>query len=1035
MKWYVKILEEMESRSNDYGGRSRGKERKFDHPKLFNENRLEENRPNGYTASQDLEDFSNKPGSSRVFSRSSRFNKSELADVTAKVKQINLEDLRISKLLRKLRSETDENVVIEVCSKLRMVIMDPANSNYIYKSFDLLVEDLLYIMDHCPKNQIHLISEIFGMMGFVIRSDFQIYKSRICKTYKAVKYLKIPMMNALEKTLKMDELTLDLKDQISRLMELLRDFLEGSGSADTFMAITSVILVIAKNYPKHFHNHFQNIVDIVVGWHLETEQTQEVKQHCSIVLQHFKTFFENDMQFTLDLFGQLLEDIDNYSEKIESIENAKDFGSHLCVCNTIFKCLFSTPEYLWQQVGDKLHHENIQKILGIAQTSLEFCKNEEILLPVNEFLLIYLDCCPDIECQMENIISMISQQFKWLDVYSDYQISSFLALLAKFIEIFKSKLPLEFLWELMNSDSFLVTQIRYHNNNLILSGLIKVYHEIFNIKNVPLLQEAYKNVLIDIGLCLKAMKPLDTIKWDFESESTAQKSEEQAKFSINFNLIVLSRIATTQNSIIAMYALQPSLLELLAFNLKIYESELWDDYEPIRIGILKLFIAHCQKNHNFVSSSSLFITKTNSTSSWSTEPSSSSQHFKYILEFIEKYLKINKNLELIVDWFNNLIQQTVQYHDLLKNNQSFNSIIKSLNLLSAKSEKSEILKCATCLDSLMDFETLHHEVLTSIAEICCVHICSVWQEVRNRYSLIFSKLPLQYCLEQANYATGINKETSERIYELEHWHLAKQTVGGDLKSQCFKEFIDLVANSKDPVNLEEICLKAFESCWYLDRGDAADYCKFAMRDIRNLISWIQWEAAQFCVNNKLRTPLGKPHETFVKIETIIREHAKILALKDQDTVNGYEAVMSNQKNSRILLGFMEALEKAIYNASDGNAFGIPAPEKPARTFFRLNTQTCNEWFSRNRTAVDLIALHNMELEMVIRYSESVLKDLVVNGKTEERLFDHILMSLVWALLRNYESDALIGLYNWIRKVTGKKYLWIKMAADQADGRR
>lgn len=132
---------------------------------------------------------------------------------------------------------------------------------------------------------------------------------------------------------------------------------------------------------------------------------------------------------------------------------------------------------------------------------------------------------------------------------------------------------------------------------------------------------------------------------------------------------------------------------------------------------------------------------------------------------------------------------------------------------------------------------------------------------------------------------------------------------------------------------------------------------------------------------------------------------------------------------------MEALEKAIYNASDGNAFGIPPAEKPARTFFRLNASTCSEWFNRNRTSINLIGLHSMELEMVIRYSENVLKDLVAKKKTSEPFFEHILLSLVWALLRNFESDALHGLYIWIKKVTGKKYLWVKMAAEQAAGHR
>ena len=176
-------------------------------------------------------------------------------------------------------------------------------------------------------------------------------------------------------------------------------------------------------------------------------------------------------------------------------------------------------------------------------------------------------------------------------------------------------------------------------------------------------------------------------------------------------------------------------------------------------------------------------------------------------------------------------------------------------------------------------------------------------------------------------------------------------------------------------------------------------------------------------------------DTFIKIEAIVKENARILALKDKPTVKNYKCVVANHKNVRILLGFMEALEKAIYNASDGNAFGIPPAEKPARTFFRLNAPTCSEWLNRNRTAINLIGLHSMELEMVIRYSESVLKDLVASKKTSEQYFEHILMSLVWALLRNFESDALNGLYVWAKNVTGKKYLWIKMSAEQAAGHR
>jgi hypothetical protein len=78
---------------------------------------------------------------------------------------------------------------------------------------------------------------------------------------------------------------------------------------DTFIAITQVLKVIALNYYRLFKPHFQNIVDIIVGWHLETEQSSRVKNHCSIVLQSFQQCFEGDTKFTLGLLSQLMEDI------------------------------------------------------------------------------------------------------------------------------------------------------------------------------------------------------------------------------------------------------------------------------------------------------------------------------------------------------------------------------------------------------------------------------------------------------------------------------------------------------------------------------------------------------------------------------------------------------------------------------------------------------------------------------------------------------------------------------------------------------
>lgn len=69
--------------------------------------------------------------------------------------------------------------------------------------------------------------------------------------------------------------------------------------------------------------------------------------------------------------------------------------------------------------------------------------------------------------------------------------------------------------------------------------------------------------------------------------------------------------------------------------------------------------------------------------------------------------------------------------------------------------------------------------------------------------------------------------------------------------------------------------------------------------------------------------------------------------------------------------------------------------------------------------------------MVIRYTDGVLKNLVATGKTSEPIFEHTLMSHAWALLRNYESDALYGLFTWAKVVTNRKFLWVKMAAGKS----
>lgn len=178
--------------------------------------------------------------------------------------------------------------------------------------------------------------------------------------------------------------------------------------------------------------------------------------------------------------------------------------------------------------------------------------------------------------------------------------------------------------------------------------------------------------------------------------------------------------------------------------------------------------------------------------------------------------------------------------------------------------------------------------------------------------------------------------------------------------------------------------------------------------------WATFEAAQLCVNSKLRTPLGKPNETFTSFEAALKHLARA-ALKTNSSDQPSDTKI-DQRRVKMLLLFMEHLEKVIYNASDGCAFALPSSTKPVRTFFNTNATTCKEWLSRIRVVVVHVALHAGQSTIALRHGQALLKDLVASNKTKGVEFERAATYVTLALLHLKETEALHGLYAWCRKV-------------------
>lgn len=153
-------------------------------------------------------------------------------------------------------------------------------------------------------------------------------------------------------------------------------------------------------------------------------------------------------------------------------------------------------------------------------------------------------------------------------------------------------------------------------------------------------------------------------------------------------------------------------------------------------------------------------------------------------------------------------------------------------------------------------------------------------------------------------------------------------------------------------------------------------------DSQAYLFWSQFSAAQLCVDNRLRTPLGKPNDTISGLERLLMSFAGALITSDRadPTMMGISCVLANQMNMRLQLEFLESLEKLIYNASEGTAFAMPQPERPRQMFFGVNASTCKEYFNRNRLMVNVLGFNGMDANLVVRNGEIVLRDLVNASK-------------------------------------------------------
>ncbi|KAF5305594.1 hypothetical protein FQR65_LT07674, partial [Abscondita terminalis] len=973
------------------------------------------------------------------------------------------EDTRISKLLRRLSMENDQENSLTISKKLLEVLLIPDNASYVRKAFHILGESMLDILHSAPgliaKKEA---ARALGRMGYIMgqENDFTRFQDWMFQKMSNVKDdIKYLFMKALEETLEFDLNKHVLEDHAENLMHDLVAMIEMLENGVLFKATLDVLITLIEIYPEEFYTQFRDAMDIFLGWHVDLAQPLTTIEFISKSLQRIKRHFQINLEFSTTLVYNFFEDIEAYAKDLDkgsdkSIETKSlDYITvSILALNTVLKCLGDTLQPSTNElVTVKFVTDCMIQIIITVSNALETCCPNNLIIATNENISLLLSILGTKSSSLYNrIFSLIDLELSVMGKFSDATVISMLLMISKVIKELSVNLPLELVHNLVGPNSDVV-KLRHSPFIEVQEATICMYQALLNLKNIPLLQEAYRCVLGDLEIVYKQIVP-DIPELCHNNPFDDVAPIKDPELSVLFLLRCLSKLANSSSSIIGLWALKPSMIDLFAVLLMPYSLELSRRAPSLQYSLLYLLYSHCRCYNHFIASSSLVSNKQNlmGLTGDATSKSPNSGNFALILEVLCKTLSNTNNFEitlLLLQWLTDVLMHSEPYLVILYNCAEFSKVAKVLVKCGYSYDNRVVLSVCKNLQKLLNKKELswNNVFLTSVNDLCILHMNSNEKLIRDSYTNLSENLPWDltiiqfnktYSMEEAKLkCTDLNLYNNYSVILAQHLHLSG-SVYGEMLPLHFTMFMKYLLHGEEQLGnlLEDI----FMCCWPVESDSQVSnvnmecFRNLALNSRAVLNNWITFEAAQLCVNSKLRTPLGKPNETFTSFEVVLKQLAKDVMKVKPDAEEPSDTEKADQKRVRMLLQFMEHLEKAIYNAAEGCAIAMPPSSKPVRTFFYTNASTCKEWLARIRIVIVHVALHAGQSTIALRHGQALLANLVASNKTKTVDFERAVMYVTLALLNLRESESIYGLYTWCKKIADRRFEWIKFAADQAN---
>ncbi len=156
--------------------------------------------------------------------------------------------------------------------------------------------------------------------------------------------------------------------------------------------ITRTLSQVSNLFPDATLVIFQDVVDILVAWHIDPSQSPSTLDFIASTLVDFRPYWLKDMHFTLTLLYQFLEDMDSYlndtSSRRKEGERVEKIAALLRVFNTVVKSVSCVGDTSYQPLRLIINPEHevkliqaLHRLLGYAGKLVNSRLNELIYTP------------------------------------------------------------------------------------------------------------------------------------------------------------------------------------------------------------------------------------------------------------------------------------------------------------------------------------------------------------------------------------------------------------------------------------------------------------------------------------------------------------------------------------------------------------------------------------------------------------------------------------------------------------------------------